>query len=468
MSELWRLSASEVARLVRTREASAREVAEAALRRLDSVNPRINAIVDCRPDLVREQADGVDSALTRGNDPGPLAGVPVTVKINTDQAGFATTDGSRLQENLIAKFNSPVVDNLVRTGAVLLGRTNAPTFALRWFTSNLLYGGTHTYNPRDPLLTPGGSSGGAAAGVATGIGHIALGTDIGGSVRYPAYACGVHGLRPSLGRVPFYNASSPESTIGGQVMHVVGPIARTVEDLRLSLSAMSPADPRDPWSVPVPLEGPPVPLHAALCLRPAGRQVAREVEAAVLESGRRLADAGWTVEEIDDTPPLNESAEVQEWLWLADGFAQLADAAERDGDPGALAVVAGVRPRIKTYPADAVARALVQRATVLRQWQLFLNRYAVLLIPVSAELPFPDQLDLQGNEAFQRVWDAQFLLRATPALGLPILAVSTGLVGQSPVGVQVVASRYREDLCLRAGEAIEARGTPPAPIDPRN
>jgi amidase len=165
---------------------------------------------------------------------------------------------------------------------------------------------------------------------------------------------------------------------------------------------------------------------------------------------------------------LNESAEVQEWLWLADGFAQLADAAERDGDPGALAVVAGVRPRIKTYPADAVARALVQRATVLRQWQLFLNRYAVLLIPVSAELPFPDQLDLQGNEAFQRVWDAQFLLRATPALGLPILAVSTGLVGQSPVGVQIVASRFREDLCLRAGEAIEARGTPPAPIDPRN
>jgi len=105
---------------------------------------------------------------------------------------------------------------------------------------------------------------------------------------------------------------------------------------------------------------------------------------------------------------------------------------------------------------------------VVRQWQLFLNRYAVLLIPVSAELPFPDQLDLQGSAAFQRVWDAQFLLRATPALGLPILAVSTGLVGRSPVGVQIVAGRYREDLCLRAGEAIEARGTPPAPIDPRN
>src|SRR6201988_1605369 len=334
MNELWRLSASEVARLVRTRKVSAREVAEAALQRLDSVNPRINAIVDCRPDQVREQADQVDSMLARGNDPGPLAGVPITVKINIDQAGFATTDGSRLQENLVAKFNSPVVDNVVRAGAVLLGRSNAPTFALRWFTSNLLYGGTHTHNPRDPMLTPGGSTGGGAAAVAAGIGHVALGTDIGGSVRYPAYACGVHGLRPSLGRVPFCNPSLPEATIGGQLMHVAGPIARTVEDLRLSLSAMSATDPRDPWSVPAPLEGAPVPLHAALCLRPAGRQVVREVEAAILDAGRRFADAGWTVEEIDDTPPLNEAAEVNEWLWLGDGFGQLADEAEGGGDAG--------------------------------------------------------------------------------------------------------------------------------------
>lgn len=468
VSELWSVSASEVARLVRTRKVSAREVADSALQRLDAVNPRITAIVDCRPDQVREQADRVDSILASGNDPGPLAGVPVTVKLNIDQAGFATSDGSRLEENRIAEFNSPAVDNMVRAGAVMLGRSNMPTFAIRWFTSNLLYGGTHTRNPRDPRLTPGGSSGGGAAGVAAGIGHIGLGTDIGGSVRHPAYSCGIHGLRPSLGRVPFYNASLPEATIGGQIMHVVGPMARTVEDLRLSLSALSAADPRDIWWASAPLEGPPMPRHAALCVRPAGRQVAREVEASVRDAGRRLADAGWTVEEIDDTPPLNEAAEANEWLWLADGFAQLADAVERDGDPGALAVVAFARSRIKSYPADAVARALVQRATVRREWQLFLDKYAVLLMPVSAELPFPDDLDRQGHEGFERVWDAQFLLRATPTLGLPALAVSTGLVGQTPVGVQIVANRYREDLCLYAGEAIEARGTPPAPIDPHN
>src|SRR5262249_36199037 len=157
-------------------------------------NPQINAIVDCQPDLVREQAERVDSMVARGDDMLPLAGVTVTVKINIDQAGFATTDGSRLLEHNIAASNSPVIDNLVRAGALMLGRSNMPTFAIRWFTSNLLYGGTH--NPRDPRLTPGGSSGGAAAGIAAGIGHLALGTDIGGSVRYPAYACGVHGLRP--------------------------------------------------------------------------------------------------------------------------------------------------------------------------------------------------------------------------------------------------------------------------------
>ena len=466
MSELWSLSASEVARLVRARKVSAREVADAALQRLDAVNPRINAIVDCRPELVREAADRVDSVLARGNDPGPLAGVTVTVKINIDQAGFATSDGSRLQANLIAQSNSPTIDNMLGSGAVLLGRSNAPTFAIRWFTSNLVHGSTR--NPRNPLLTPGGSSGGAAAGVAAGIGHVGVGTDIGGSIRYPAYACGVHGIRPSFGRVPAYNASLPEDSIGAQVMHVKGPIARTVEDLRISLLAMSTADPRDPWWVPAPFEGPQMPLRAAVCLRPAGMEIAREVEAAVLDAGRRLADAGWTVEEIDDTPPLKEAAEVEELLWLGDGFAQLADAVARDGDPGARAVVAAVRSRAEAFPADAVARALVRRATVVRQWQLFMTKYAVLLTPVSAELPFPDGLDLQGQAGFQRVWDAQFLMRALPTLGLPGLAVSTGLAGESPVGVQIVAGRFREDLCLRAGEAIEARGTPRAPIDPRN
>jgi amidase len=463
-TELWRLSAADLAHLIRTRKVSAREAAQAALRRLDAVNPQINAIVAHAPELVLEQADRLDERLARHKDPGPLAGVPVSVKINTDMAGFPTTNGTRLQKDWIAKVNSPAVENLVRAGAVLLGRSNAPTFALRWFTSNLLNGATR--NPRNPALTPGGSTGGGAAAVAAGIGHLAVGTDIGGSLRYPAYACGIHGLRPTLGRVPAYNASSPERAIGAQMMSSTGLIGRTIEDLRVGLAAMSAADLRDPWWAAVPLEGPAAPLAAAMCLRPGGMQIAAEVEAAVLDAGRRLADAGWKVEEIEDAPSIREAADVQMRLWLGDGYAGLVDAAKRDGDPAAIAVVAAVRGMAEPLPCDVVSHAMVLRTTLQREWRLFFTRYPVLLLPVSGELPFPDGLDLQGEAGFQRVWNAQLPLRGPPALGLPGLAVSTNLIGSVPVGVQILASHYREDLCLLAGKAIEAAGTPASPIDP--
>lgn len=464
MTELWRLPATELARLIRQREVSAREAATSALERLDAVNPLINAVVAHRSEWVHAQADKIDEALARGEDPGPLAGVPVTTKINIDHAGFATTNGTRLQENLIAGTSSPVVDNMVRAGAVLLGRTNSPTFALRWFTSNQIHG--HTRNPRDPALTPGGSSGGAAAAVAAGIGPLALGTDIGGSVRYPAYACGVHGLRPGIGRVPAFNASSPERPIGAQLMSAAGPIARTVADLRAAFAAMTAPDLRDPWWVPAPLQGTAMPLRATICLRPGGMAVAKEVEDALLDAGRRLSDAGWKVEQIDDTPLIRDAAEVQERLWLGDGYDALVDAVKRDGDPGARAVVEGVRATVAAMPADAVKTSLVRRTTLTRHWRLFLEHHPVLLLPVSGELPFPDGLDMQGEAGFRRVWDAQLTLRALPAMGLPGLVVSTGMVGSAPVGVQIVAGHFREDLCLLAGEAIEARGTPPSPIDP--
>src|SRR3954468_7409227 len=183
MDDLWRLPAADLASLVRARKVSARDAALAALERLDAVNPAINAVVDHRPQDVLMQADAVDAAIARKEDPGLLAGVPVTVKVNIDQAGFATTNGVTLQRDLIAGRNSPVVDNLKKAGAVILGRTNTPAFSYRWFTTNLLHG--DTYNPRDRSITPGGSSGGAGSAVAAGIGHIAHGTDIIGSIRYP-------------------------------------------------------------------------------------------------------------------------------------------------------------------------------------------------------------------------------------------------------------------------------------------
>jgi amidase len=464
MQDLWRLSAKELAALIGTKKVSAGDAATAALGRLDAVNPKINAVVDHRPEEVLAEARAIDAAIGRGEDPGPLAGVPVTVKVNIDQQGFATTNGLKLQRDVIAKANSPVIDNLHKAGAVILGRTNCPAFSYRWFTTNLIHGDTK--NPRDPGITPGGSSGGAGAAVAAGIGHIAHGTDIAGSIRYPAYACGVHGLRPTLGRVPTFNAALPERTIGPQLSAVSGPLARTIGDLRIALAAMSQQDARDPWWVPAPLEGPARARRAALCTNPDGLETVAEVKAAVADAGKRLQRAGWTVEEIQNTPPLREAAEHQTKLWLGDGYEAQLEAAEREGDAGALACLRGNKAKVHPFDAAAFSKTLVRRATLTREWQLFFESYAVLLMPLSGELPFPDGLDRRDDSSFARVWRAQIPQIGIPFMGLPALTVSTGLVGRVPVGVQIVSGRYREDLCLLAGEAIEAAGTPPAPVDP--
>jgi amidase len=464
MQEIWRLPAADVASLVRSRKISAVDAAKAALARLEAVNPRINAVVDCRPDEVLARAEMIDAMAARGEDAGALAGVPVTVKVNVDQEGFATTNGVRLQRDHIAKANNPVVDNLLRAGAVIVGRTNTPAFSYRWFTTNLLHGDTR--NPRDPSITPGGSSGGAGAATAAGIGHIGHGTDIAGSVRYPAYACGIHGLRPTVGRVAAFNPSLPERTIGGQITAVSGPLARTIGDLRLALAAMAQPDLRDPWWVPAPLDGPAAPKRAALCLCPDGLETAAEVKEAVADAGRRLERAGWIVEDVTTTPPLREAAELQAGLWLGDGFEAMLDAAEREGDPGALACLRGNRERVHPFDGARLSQTLTRRATLTREWQLFLETYSVLLMPVSGELPFADGLDVRDDASFNRVWQAQMPQIGIPFVGLPGLTISTGLVGRIPVGVQVVAGRYREDLCLLAGEAIEAGGVPPSPVDP--
>jgi amidase len=464
MSDLWRLSAAELAALVKSKKVSAHEAATANLARLDAVNPKINAVIDHRPEEVLKQAAEVDARIARGEDVGPLAGVPVTVKVNIDQEGFATTNGLKQLRDQIAKSSNPVVDNLRKAGAVILGRTNTPAFSYRWFTSNLIHGDTK--NPRDPSLTPGGSSGGAGSAVAAGIGHIAHGTDIAGSIRYPAYACGVHGLRPTVGRVAAYNASFPERPIGPQISAVSGPLARTIGDIRIALAVMSGKDVRDVWWVPAPLEGPLMPKRAALCVDPDGLNPAPEVKAAVVEAAKRLERAGWTVEEVKDTPPLQEAALQQTKLWLGDGYEAQLEAAEKEGDPGALACLRGNRSKVFPLDAAGLSAALAIRATIARKWLLFLEQYPVVLMPVSGELPFPDQLDRKDEASFARVWRAQLTQIAIPFVGLPGLTVSTGMVGRAPVGVQVVAGRYREDLCLAAGEAIEAGGVPPSPIDP--
>lgn len=453
---LWELDGVAIATKIRKGEVTAREATEATLARMDAVNSAINAVVARDDEAALVAADAVDAARADGAELGPIAGVPVTIKENVDQTGCATTNGLLIQKDLVATQDNPVVANLRRAGAVIVGRTNTPAFSLRWFTRNSLHG--HTRNPHNPRITPGGSSGGAAAATAAGIGAMGHGTDIGGSIRYPAYACGLQGIRPTLGRVAAWNPSSPDRHIGAQLMAVSGPHARTVRDVRTSLAVMSQPDLRDPWQMPVPLVGAEYPRRAALCVSPEGLQTHPLVEQALRDTAARLIDAGWRIDEVE-SPPFREPARLQAQLWLAEMARGATAAFAAEDDPDANHVLAEMHKLTAVPDLNGVLDALQARVGFVREWQMFLEKYPVLICPISSEPPFPDLLDL---EDFPRVIEAQLTQVGLPLLGLPGMSVFTGFgesdMGRVPLGAQLIGGRYREDILLDAAEAIEARG----------
>lgn len=452
--DLWKLAAVEIASLVRAKEVSAVEVATDALERMSEVNGRVNAVIASNSDRVLASARQVDIKIAKGEDPGFMAGVTVTIKDNIDQIGYATTNGLRSRTDWFASDNNPIIDNLEKNGAIIIGRTNVPAYCFRWFTDNNLYG--TTWNPHNRKLTPGGSSGGAAAAVATGMGSIAHGSDIAGSIRYPAYACGIHGLKPGLGRVPTFNTTVTERNIGVQLMAVHGPLARSVSDLRLAYNAMSQYDARDVWWVPAPFEGKALPRRAALCLAPGGMQPAQEIKDALLKAAKALVSAGWEVEEVSDLPPSQQAVEDQIRLWFGDGFNTTLTAAIEEGDAGAIAALQGQKQLLESMSQNDFSGALTNRASVLRKWQHFLDNYSVILAPVSSELPFAQLLDTRDAESYQRVWNAQLTQIVIPYLGLPALTLSMPFNNATPVGIQLIANRFREDVCLAVAEELES------------
>lgn len=443
-------SASEQADAIRQGRLGAEELLEAVLARIEVENPRINAIVARVDEEARAAARAVDAARARGEVLPALAGVPVTVKVNVDQAGQATTNGLRVQAGLIAAEDNPVVSNLRRAGAVIVGRTNTPAFSLRWFTRNGLHG--QTLNPHDPGLTPGGSSGGAGAAVAAGLGSIAHGTDIAGSIRYPAYACGVHGLRPSLGRVPAFNATAGDRHIGGQLMAVSGPLARTVADLRLALGAMAAEDLRDPWWMPVPLEGPVAAKRVALVEAPDGMEVAPAVRAALRAAAARLEEKGWEVG-TPPAPPMRDGLAVQISLWMAD-MRRVEGAVRAEADPDASFIYDQFCRISPALSAEGLMDALRVRSRLVRLWRQFFEDWPVMLCPVSGAVPFANNIDVRSAADFEAVIEAQMPQIVPPLMGLPGLAVTTDLSGPVPMGVQFLAAPFREDLLLAAGQAV--------------
>lgn len=459
-TELWQLGAVETAQQIKAGNLSAVEVTRSVLERLDAVNPNTNAVVTVMPDEAMTMAAAIDKKIAKGKQTGPLAGVPVTIKANVDQIGQANTNGLSIQKDNITDQDNAVVSNLRKADAVFIGRTNTPAFSMRWFTRNTVHG--HTRNPVNSALTPGGSSGGAASAVASGIGSIALGSDIAGSIRYPAYACGVHGIRPSLGRVPSFNPCAPDRHIGGQITAVQGPLARSIDDLELALHAMAARDIRDPWWTPAPLTFDNFKKKVALCIKPDGMQTEPVIEKALRHSADKLAGAGWMVEEVD-CPPVRKPAEMQILLWLSEMRRHGTAIVEEENDPDANFVFAQMQRLYPTPDLHGFLDLLQARSVLVRQWMQFMDDYPIVLIPVSASLPFKDNLDVESTESFEYVLEAQLTQIGIPFMGVPAIAVSTGMTNDSPIGVQMVASRYREDILFAAARDIEEHVAPVTP-----
>ncbi|UTT70602.1 amidase family protein [Arthrobacter sp. DNA4] len=472
VEQLWRWSATEMGNAISTGLISSREVVQSCLGRIEEVNPQLNALVEVRPDEALAAADEADRARSSGQELGPLNGIPVSIKVNSDQAGYATTQGVTAFQHAMADQDSPHVASLRRAGAILLGRSNSPAFAYRWFTNNDLHG--RTLNPWNPSRTPGGSSGGASSAVASGMVPIAGGNDIGGSVRYPAYACGVVGLRPTVGRVAqTYHPDDVDASLSVQSMLVQGPLARTVGDVRLAMTALSDFSPRDPAFVP----GARAPRHAR---RPMRVGLVRdlgvaaptpEVNHALDQAARYLSDVGYLVEEIE-LPVLAEAYRLW-YLLCMEEFRLAMPLVNEVGDQGMqkaaehyYAVAAewwGEKPTLEQFIAG-----YARRGTLIRQLAEILEAHPLILLPVSAEQAFEQDADIASVDSMRRLMAAQASMMAIPLLGFPAMSVPTGLAGGLPAGVQLLARRFDEDSLLDAATVIESRAGTFTPIDPRS
>src|SRR4029079_19006789 len=429
-----------------------------------------NAVTVDLSDAARAAADRADRAVAAGAPLGALHGVPVTIKENVDQEGCATTNGVVAFRDMIAPADCPAVANLKSAGAIIIGRTNTPAFSFRIDTVNDLRG--RTYNPWSRTHTPGGSSGAAASSVAAGITALAHGTDIAGSIRYPAYACGIAGIRPSFGRVPSYTPTQAvERSLSAQLMAVQGPLARTVADVRLGLAAMSARDPRDPWWVPAPLAGPAPqpPIRGAVVTGGAalaGAKLHPHVAGAIAKAARSLEEAGYEI--VDEpTPGFTRAQELWFEMQLPEFREYLLPLIEKEGDQGIRTAVGFMLENLPSRDALPYMKALAERARLVRDWTAFLDRVPLVLAPVSSVPVYEQGFDVESAARTAAVWRECATLMAVPVLGLPAAVVPVGIADGLPVGVQLIGSRFREDCCLDAAAAIEARAGVPTPVDPQ-
>lgn len=366
---------------------------------------------------------------------GPLAGVPFTVKESTAVEGAATTFGVERFRGLLAPADAPPVARLRAAGAVPIGHSNIPTLILAGMhTRSELFG--DTVNPWDPGRTPGGSSGGDGAAVATGMAALGLGNDSGGSVRIPAQFCGVAGLKPTSGRFPAdHRVLGPDDPgPASQFLVTDGPLARTVADLRLAYEVLAGTDPRDPRAVPVPAYGEPLPgpVKVAVVADPGGHGVHPAIRAAVEAAAEALRDAGYDVREVPDVPRLDEALEAYGRITVTE-FAPTWPVVRGLLGEGGDRYIAMAMERTPPANADELVKLMGTWLNIRRSWAEFLDAYPLLLGPVFTEPPVEPGLESRDRAGRDRVATAMRLCTVTSFVGVPSVAVPTGVAAWAAV-----------------------------------
>lgn len=449
--------AIELAALIRQKALSPVEVAETVLARIERLNGRLNAFCTLTPDQALADARTAEAAVMRGDPLGPLHGVPISVKDLTYTKGVATTRGSRLWADYVPSEDAPVVERIKAAGAIILGKTNTPELGWKGDTDNPLFG--TTYNPWGHNRSAGGSSGGAGAAVAAGLGPLALGTDGAGSIRIPSSFCGLVGLKQQLWRVPTYPASTLDT-----LAHT-GPMTRTVRDAALLLNVIAGPDERDQRSLPVTdtdwlaaCEGDIRDLRVAWSPDLGYAAVDPEVAAITARAARRFADdLGCTLEVAHPgfLDP-NRAARTLFYGGVAANFADLT--------PDQLALTDPNLRRAVAEDAFGLTAIDYVKANITRQilWDTlrrFFDRYDLLLTPTIAvpafEAATEGPREIAGRPVERLGWTPfsyPFNLSGNPALTIPAGFTASGL----PVGLQLVGRRYDEATVLRAGANFEA------------
>jgi len=453
MSEAIYWSASTIATAIRAGNLTSREIVDACLERIEQVNPKINAVVQLVAERACAEADELDRLAASGRFRGPLHGVPITIKDSLDSEGIVSTGGTMGRKDFVPRQDAPVVARLRDAGAVLLGKTNTPELTLSAETSNLIYG--RTLNPYDLERSPGGSSGGSAAIIACGGAALELGSDTGGSIREPAHFCGITGIKPTSGRT---SRSGHIVPYGGGVMDSltqIGPMARYVEDLVLALPIICGPDGRDPAVVPVTIGNPAeVELSNLRIAWYADNGIlvaADDIQRVVADTARQLQAQRFNIEQ-KQLPGMRELVNLSTELRESANAGLIMRLLQRydTQQPG---------PDLAGYlTADGIARAnsvdpvLMEAIDEARSRALgFFADYDAILCPPSHVLARPHQAS-HGDS-----FDDWSYVTIHNLLGWPGLSVRAGTSADGlPVGVQVVAAPWREDIVLALALKIEA------------